>query len=142
LTIGGFAVAAASICGDLPGALESRATAAERRDEVLALEQLYKSQIAAGDDVIARLVAGEYTLAEAADQLEWNNRNRTGFPLGVAQAHPAATERDQWARYAIAKAHRLLEGDEGRWTAVSARLEAKFRALADASDDSGDSSNQ
>lgn len=81
LVVAVIAGTAVAICGDLLGALESRAAAAARRDEVLALEQLNKSQIAAGDDVIARLVAGEFTLAEAADQLEWNNRNRTGFPL-------------------------------------------------------------
>ena len=121
---------AASDARNLPASIAEREAADARAAEVAAEGLLLRSQILANDDVVAQLVGGKLTLADAAKQLEANSARRPGFEEGLRGSHPGDYRRMLFARYAVRKSREQLEGDPNAWAAASARLGAELETLA------------
>lgn len=101
------------------------AAAADERAERAARRRAVANQLAAD------LVAGTAALAPAADRLRALFDDDPGVLVSLEIAHPGArTPRLRFARHAIDRATRSLAGDPARRGAVTARLEAEYRALA------------
>jgi hypothetical protein len=80
------------------------------------------------DYLVARLIDGTTTLAQATDELEPILRERTGFRVICESEYHVATLRQGIARCLIKHAKVALYNDS-RWTSVSSRLEAEYAQL-------------
>lgn len=122
---GTSAVATMTPVRDLPGVAASWDAAADRAAELRAKEQLGQSQRAATDDIIAQLVDGRYTLAEAVTALEVNAQGQPVFLSQLALGRPEGTDQERLSGYALGRAKDRLENDPGLMSAMLARLSAE-----------------
>jgi ABC-type branched-subunit amino acid transport system substrate-binding protein len=99
--LGTAAVAAATDVSTLPAAVEWYQAEDARSVELAARESLVRGQVAATDDLVARVAAGTMTLAEAVDQLEQNTRNRPVVRDGLASQYRGESVRGQLALYLV-----------------------------------------
>ena len=110
---------------------EQRA-ATDVRAEMDARAERAARRRALADQLAARLVTREATLATVADELSSLFGDDTGFRTTLTWAYPEAHEpRLQYACHAIERAGRQLDGPAR--DATIARLEAEYRAMAAAS---------
>lgn len=111
-------------------ALHDQLHAAEAdRDALTDLQEHLHAQAQATDTVVRRLLDGRVPLAEAAGDLGVINADRAAMLLVMREAHPGATDRELFARYAVNKVCMMLDGDPSRTEAEMVRLGAEFRTL-------------
>ncbi len=111
---------------------DQRQTAHERKNLEVSHDRL-RRQIEACDRIAGRLVAGELTLAEAAEDASRVNSDRPGFDDCLQIEHPhAGTERLRAARYIMVRArfYMIDRRDTSREVEVMERLEEDYRKLA------------
>jgi hypothetical protein len=87
-----------------------------------------RSSIEAAECIIAELVVGSLSLAEATDLIEPLMRNRSGFPSGGIYAD-VPTFRRAVARYLIDRVRRVLQDNPSELACILPRLEAAYHAI-------------
>jgi hypothetical protein len=109
---------------------EQQHQAAEERDEIAARGEEAAARRAAGNQIAAELIAGTISLPAAADELAEVFQQDKGVRLVLECLHSTApTERHRFARHAIDRVGNLLHDEPARLSAVTARLEAEYRAM-------------
>ena len=89
-----------------------------------------RMQIAATEDVVARLADGRMDLPAAVEDLDRINHDRSGFFSELERNYPeAATPRHYLARFAIDNAEHRFAGNSTRRSEVAARLAAEYREM-------------
>ena len=101
-----------------------------RHEQLVELQEIMSRQAAASGPVVAHLVDGRITLAEATDEMEAITRDRPGFTDLMKFVYPSGpTHRARIARYTIGKVRTLLVNNPSRLAEVSSRLETEYRHL-------------
>jgi hypothetical protein len=83
----------------------------------------------ASNRVIDRLVDGHLTLAAAAAELEVLHRDWVDYMAGLRTYYSGTTDRERFARSAVARVHVRLATDPSGRDEVIARLEAELASL-------------
>lgn len=113
---------------NIPADAAATRAAEERRDDLRAERAALARCAAANNGVFVRLIEGEVSLGEAADQLEQINGWRDAWPDVIRRSEPAATtDRDAYAGWAIRWVTAHLEDDPDRLAGVRPRLEREYR---------------
>ncbi len=116
---------------NLASAEQERKRVAETNAELDACRNQLDRRINASNHVTGQLIAGEITLATAADQLALIFRNFPSNHLMLKEQYgPVPSERHLFALHAIDRADRLLADDPARRDSIRARLEAEYRQLS------------
>jgi hypothetical protein len=109
--------------------------AAEERAEVLARGEEAAARRAAGNQIVAELIAGTISLPTAADELAEVFSLDNGMRMVLEHVHDTVpTERLRFARHAIDRVGIVLHDDPARLAAVRTRLEAEYRAMCPSPD--------
>ena len=105
-------------------------TATRERADVDAQDERARRRREVAAQVAARLTAGELSLPAAADELMELFRTDAGTCVALSTVYLGMpSERHMFARNAIDRAARHLEGDSARRAALLARLEAEYREM-------------
>lgn len=120
---GFFAVAAVTPVRALPSAVANWQEITDQTAELDSLAQLGESQRIATGDVVARLVDGRFTLAEAVAVLD----GRSALVRQLALFRAEDTDRDRRIGYLIERAKEVVGSDPGQISALTARFESETR---------------
>ncbi|HEX4611000.1 MAG TPA: hypothetical protein VH092_22610 [Urbifossiella sp.] len=99
-------------------------------ERIDASNQHIHDQIQVSAGIVARVAAGQLSLAAAVDELDQVNADRTAWVDGLRFAHSAvSSHRHRVAWYVIKKLESEYAADPSAWAPVAARLAAEYRAM-------------
>jgi hypothetical protein len=120
---------------NMPAIEEQRSAVAAEREDLVAKADRHARRREVANAVAARLLAGEITLPQAADEVRNLFAEDSGFEVSLTVSYPdVPTERLRFARHMIERASRQFGADPDRDAAVLARLEAEYAAMVAASE--------
>ena len=109
---------------------KARRSAVERRAEIHAHAEHCARRREIANQLAAQLVANTTTLPAATDEVRALFADDTGFVVMFESLYPTVpTERLRFARHVIERTKRFLT-NPAQFEAVTARLEAEYRAMA------------
>jgi hypothetical protein len=115
---------------NLPSASADLRAATEERDEVLAGADRAARRRETANQIASQLAAGTITLPVATDEVREVCHGADGMSFALGCVYKTApTERHRFARHVIERAKRLLDTEPEQLAAVTARLEADYRAM-------------